>query len=128
MPVVFAIVGALTYGGTWLVCKIASLFRPSIESFSSYSDGAQSVIVLSFLIGLLPFGFIGANLLIWGIPPLRRFFDLEAEKRAKELLEEGVEERVGARFKKTMRQLLQFSAWTSIPAFFIALLAALFFG
>jgi hypothetical protein len=115
MPVVFAIIGALTYGGTLLVCKFASLFRPSVETLSSYSDGAQSGIVLSLLIGSIPFGFIGANLLIWSIPPLRRFFEREAEGRE------------GETFRKAIRQLLQFSAWTAIPGFVISLCTALFF-
>ena len=114
MPVIFGVMGATTFGIVQLVCILASCFRPGIQSFASYQEATKTWLVLLSFFASFPIGFIAANLFIYAISPLRRFFTQEASNRN------------GETFTKAMRGLLKFALYWTLPlvvvCFWVALL------
>lgn len=101
LPFVFGIAGAVCYALVSLACQMND------GGFSAYSESAKTLIVIPFLFASLPIGLLGANLLAWSIPPIRRFFDREVQGRP------------NASFRDSMRGLLIFAKYWS--GFFVVL-------
>ena len=114
LPIVFGVIGLSCYAGVRLACALAAIFRPNIQSFSSYHETTKTLIVIPSFLASIPLGFIVANLLVYAVRPLRHFFDQEAKSRG------------GDGFKKAMRDLLMFSKYWIPLMVAIGLGAALF--
>jgi hypothetical protein len=82
VPVTFGVAGACCYLLVFAAVEIAVAFRSEIQGFSSYGELSKTVIVLSMLFASFPLGLVASNLVVWSIPPVRRYFDSEAESRA----------------------------------------------
>lgn len=113
MPVVFGTVGVASYMTVRLACAFASIIRPNIQSFSSYHEPTKILMAISSLLASIPVGFVAANLFVYAIPPLRRFFDQEARKRN------------GEDFSAAMRGLLKVSMYWVPPLIAVCFGAAL---
>ena len=115
LPLAIGITGGCTYGLLRSVCHLASTFRDSVSGFSSYSEGSKVVILLPLLVGSIPLGLLGANLIACLIPPMRAYFEHEARNRP------------GGDFSGSMRGLLKFVAFT-LPPLLVISAGAAFFG
>lgn len=114
LPIAFGITGACCYALVALACALAALTRKEIHGFSSYREPAKTWIVIPLLLASLPVGFLGTNLLVWSIPPLRSFFDREACGRS------------AGSFRDSMNGLLKFARYWMPPLLAIGFCAALF--
>jgi hypothetical protein len=109
MPFVFGIAGVACYSLVYLTCQSKD------GGFSAYSDPSKTLIVIPFLLASIPIGLMGANLLAWSIPPIRRFFDGDAQGRP------------NGSFGDSMRGLLLFAMfWSGL--FLIFGVGAAYFG
>lgn len=114
LPVAFGIMGACCYVLVALACALASLSSKEVHGFSSYGETAKSLIVIPLLLASVPIGFLATNLVVWSIPPLRRFFVREAHGRRK------------GSYSESMRGLVVFSKYCMPPLLAIGFGAALF--
>ena len=108
LPFVFGIAGATCYTLVQIACY------PGDGGFAGYREPIKTLIVIPFLLASLPVGLIGANLLAWSTPPIRRFFDRETKGR-----------RNGS-FAESIRRLLTLSKYWIPPFLAIGFGAALF--
>jgi hypothetical protein len=115
LPVAFGIMGACSYALVALACALAALSREEVHGFSGYGETAKGLIVVPLLLASVPVGFLASNLIVWSIPPLRRFFDREARGRP------------DGSFSASMRGLLVFAKYWMPPLLAIGFGAA-FFG
>ena len=78
-----AIIGGagFCYSSVQIVCAAARFLRPGIVSFADYAEPAKTLIVIPLLVASIPIGLLLTNLVIWIIPPARRFFIQEASGR-----------------------------------------------
>ena len=95
LPFFFGIAGAACYGLVSLACLMND------GGFSAYSESAKYLIVIPCMFASIPIGLLNTNLLVWSIPPIRRFFDREAQGRP------------GGNFGDSMRELIVFAKYWS---------------
>ncbi|MGA7726720.1 MAG: hypothetical protein WCA95_15695 [Opitutaceae bacterium] len=103
VPIAFGIDGVLCYSLVIVACKLSSIFGGQFTTFTEYSHRAQTIIALAMMFAVIPIGFLSTNLLVWTIPPIRKWFDGEAK------------EREGASFSEASAELLKISKYWSLP-------------
>jgi hypothetical protein len=114
LPVAFLGGAAFCYASVQFVCAAAGLLRPGIAPFASHGETAKTLIVIPLLFASIPVGLLLTNLVIWIIPPARRFFDHEASGRP------------GGDFASANRALLRLAMYSVPPLFCFALCVAIF--
>jgi hypothetical protein len=113
-PVTLAVAGVCCYALVVSACALATAFRKEVHGFGGYGEPTKTLIVIPLLLASIPVGLIAANLLVWSIPPARRFFDQESQSRP------------AGDFASSMRGLLRFSKYWISVLVAIGLGAALF--
>ena len=114
LPVAFLGGAAFCYVSVQVVCAAAGLFRPGVASLASHAEPAQTLIVIPLLFASIPVGLLLTNLVIWMIPPARRFFIHEASGRPK------------GDFTSANRALLKLALFSIPPLFCFAFCVAIF--
>jgi hypothetical protein len=76
----FAIMVAISLGATWLLQRWQSLRCPANPLLVASGQGATILQIIPTAIASIGFGFLCVNWLAHLIPPLRRFFDRDAER------------------------------------------------
>lgn len=114
LPVVLVGAGACCYASVRLVCAVAGLLRPASIPFLSRTELTKTLIVIPLLVASFPLGLLLANLTVWLLPPVRRFFVREAAGRPR------------GDFATANRDVLKLAATVFVPLFLIALCAAMF--
>jgi hypothetical protein len=109
LPLILLGGAAFCYSSVQIVCAVAGLFRPGIASFANLSEPAKTLIVIPLLFASIPVGLLLTNLVIWIIPPARRFFNREAA------------ERPGEDFASSNRDLLKIAKYSIPPLLFFVL-------
>jgi hypothetical protein len=108
IPATCASWGILTCMFCILLSGIHSAIRHSPGLFSGDGIG-PGLAAVGALFAALPFGLIGANLLVRAVPPARRALDREANSVP------------GTSFRDSQRELLRMAPYISVPAGLVAL-------
>ena len=114
LPIAFIGGAAFCYSSVQLVCIAAGLLRSGSPSFSGHAEPAKTLIVVPLLFASIPVGLLLTNLVIWIIPPARRFFIQEASGRP------------GEDFASSNRALLKLAMYSIPPLLCFALCVAIF--
>lgn len=114
LPVAFGVMGGCSYMLVRATVSMAVAARPEIHSFSSYGELSKTLIVLPMLFASIPLGFIAADFVAWGIPPLRRHFERDAKKVA------------NGDFKHAIAGLLALAKYGSFPLIVLSAGVSLF--
>jgi len=114
LPVTLGVAGVCCYVLVVSACALATGIKNEVHGFGGYAESTKTLIVLPLSLASIPVGLLAANLLVWCIPPARRFFDREAQNRP------------NADFASSMRGLLKFSKFWILPLVAIGVGAALF--
>ncbi len=81
VPMAFAVGAGFCYASVQVVCWMAGRWSNGGGSFGSLPEHTKIFVILSLLFASIPIGFLATNLMIWSVPPLRRFFIREAQER-----------------------------------------------
>ncbi len=104
LPIAFGVDGLCCYGLVKAACALAAMTRNEVHGFNSYHESTKTVMVLAFFFAAIPIGLLGANRVAWAIPPVRRFFEHDAQKTG------------GRDFQAAMSRLLRFTKfWVPVP-------------
>ena len=114
LPLAFAFAAGCCIALVTASCAIGVALREEVTGLSSYGEHTKVFIVLPMLFASYPVGLIGANLVGWSIPVVRRFFEEEAEARP------------GAGFRRSMRGLGKLVKFSMLPLIAISVAASLF--
>ena len=81
LPVAFAVGAGFCYASVQTVCWLAGTRGQGGGSFGSLSENTKIFVIMPLVFASIPIGFLATNLIIWSVPPLRRFFIREALER-----------------------------------------------
>jgi hypothetical protein len=81
LPFVFGAAAAFCYVAMHAACAAGAIYRGGSRSFADYDNSSQALISIPLMVASIPVGLLIGNLLIWIVPPFRRYFAAEARAR-----------------------------------------------